>query len=74
MIFALRIAAIVIGVALFAYAEVRDVRNESKPYGTGRERYSTFYDDATVLGLRLAGAGLALVSLLSWVLGNQRRG
>ncbi len=66
----LRIAAIVVGIALFAYAEVRDIANEKKPYTTGRERYGTFYDDATVLGLRMAGIGLVLLSLISWVIGN----
>ncbi len=70
MIFALRIAAIVVGVILFAVAELRDVANEKKPYTTGRERYGTFYDDATVLGLRLVGIGLVLLALISWVIGN----
>ncbi len=70
MIFALRIAAIVVGVILFAVAELRDVANEKKPYTTGRDRYGTFYDDAIVLGLRLTGVGLVLVSLITWVIGN----
>jgi hypothetical protein len=70
VIFALRIAAIVVGVILFAVAELRDVANEKKPYTTGRERYGTFYDDATVLGLRLVGIGLVLLALISWVIGN----
>ena len=70
MIFGLRIAAIVVGVALFAVAELRDVQNERKPYATGRTRNETFYDDATVLALRLAGVGLVFLALVSWVIGN----
>ena len=70
MVFWLRAAAIVVGLALFALAEYRDVANEKKPYATGTSRYGTFYDDATVLGLRLAGIGLVLLSLISWVIGN----
>ena len=70
MIFWLRIGAIVIGVALFGLAELRDATNEKKPYSSGRERYQTFYDDATVLGLRLAGVGLVIVALITWVIGN----
>jgi hypothetical protein len=67
----IRIAAIVIGVALFAYAEFRDAANEKKPYTTGRDRYGTFYEDATVLTLRLAGVGFVAVTLLTWVIGNR---
>jgi hypothetical protein len=70
MIFYLRIAAIAAGVVLFLVAEVRDAANERKPYTTGRERYGTFYDDAAVLGLRLAGIGLVVLALLTWVIGN----
>jgi multisubunit Na+/H+ antiporter MnhB subunit len=70
MVFWLRVIAIAVGVVLFALAEFRDVANEKKPYTTGRERYGTFYDDATVLGLRLAGVGLVVLSLISWVIGN----
>ena len=66
----LRIAAIAVGVALFILAEFRDIANEKKPYTTGRERYGTFYADASVLGLRLAGEGLVLISLITWVIGN----
>jgi hypothetical protein len=66
----LRIAAIAVGVVLFALAEFRDVANAKKPYTTGKDRYGTFYADATVLGLRLAGVGLVLISLLTWVIGN----
>jgi hypothetical protein len=72
MVTTLRIAAIVVGVLLFALAEFRDVANAKKPYTTGRDRYGTFYDDATVLGLRLSGVGLVLVSLLTWVIGNHQ--
>jgi hypothetical protein len=67
----IRIAAIVIGVVLFAYAEYLDAANEKKPYSTGRNRYQTFYADATVLGLRLAGVGFVAVTLLTWVIGNR---
>ena len=70
MVLGFRVAAIVIGVALFALAELRDVANERKPAATGRERYKTFYDDATVFGLRIAGLGLAVLALVSWVIGN----
>jgi hypothetical protein len=71
MILAIRIAAIVLGVVLFIVAEMRDAANEKKPYSTGRNRYGTFYDDATVLGLRLAGVGFVAVTLLTWVIGNK---
>jgi hypothetical protein len=67
----IRIAAIVIGIALFLYAEFRDAANEKKPYTTGRDRYGTFYEDATVLALRLAGVGFVAVTLLTWVIGNR---
>jgi hypothetical protein len=70
VIFWLRAGAIVVGIALFAVAELRDMANEKKPYASGSNRYATFYDDATVLGLRLAGIGLVLLSLISWVIGN----
>jgi hypothetical protein len=71
MILAIRIAAIAIGVILFVVAEMRDAANEKKPYSTGTNRYGTFYDDATVLGLRLAGVGFVAVTLLTWVIGNK---
>ncbi len=71
-VFALRIGAIVVGVALFGYAELRDIANEKKPYATGSERYRTFYDDATVFGLRAAGMGLVFLSLISWVIGQHQ--
>jgi hypothetical protein len=71
MILALRIGAIAIGVILFIIAELRDAANEKKPYSSGSNRYGTFYDDATVLGLRLAGVGFVAVTLLTWVIGNR---
>jgi branched-subunit amino acid permease len=66
----LRAGAIVAGIVLFALAEFRDAANEKKPYTSGRERYGTFYDDAAVLGLRLAGVGLVVLALITFVIGN----
>ncbi len=70
IVMVVRITLIVVGVALFAYAEFKDARNERKPYATGTNRTATFVDDATVLGLRLGGVVLVLLSLLTWVIGN----
>ncbi len=71
-VLALRIGAIVVGVALFGFAELRDAQNEKKPPATGADRYRTFYDDATVFGLRATGMGLVFLSLISWVIGRHQ--
>jgi hypothetical protein len=71
-VFALRVGAIVVGLALFGLAELRDISNEKKPFATGSERYRTFYDDATVFAMRCAGMGLVFISLISWVIGQHQ--
>ncbi len=70
MILTLRLAAIAIGIALFAYAELRDAANERKAYSTGRDRNATFNADAIVFGLRITGTLFVVVALLSWVIGH----
>lgn len=69
-IFAIRLAALALGVVLFAGAGWVDYRNGFKPYATGKQRSETFYDDAKVFALRIAAVLIVFVALFSWVIGN----
>ncbi|GAC1414865.1 MAG: hypothetical protein NVSMB5_03340 [Candidatus Velthaea sp.] len=66
----IRITLVLAGLAIFVGAELVERRHLAKPWSTGRRRADTFTDDAKVFTLRIAGAGLALLSLLSFVIQN----
>ncbi len=66
----IRIVAIVAGAAIFLGAELLDNHHATKPFATGKQQADTFFDDAKVLSLRLAGIGLVVIALVSWVIGN----
>lgn len=70
IVLVLRVVAIAVGIALFGGAELLDNHHATKPFATGKQQADTFFDDAKVLSLRLAGIGLIVISLVSWVIGN----
>jgi len=71
VVFGIRIAAIALGVALFALSAWLDYRNGFKPYATGKQRAQTFFDDAKVFGLRIAAVLIVFAALFSWVIGKR---
>ncbi len=62
-----RIAVVVIGFGLFVMAELVDNANARKPAATGARQAETFFDDAKVFSLRIFGAVLIALGLLSFV-------
>lgn len=63
----IRIAIVVIGFVLIVVAELVDNANARKPAATGARQADTFYDDAKVFSLRIAGALAIGLGLLSFV-------
>ena len=52
----IRIVAVVIGFGLIVAAELVDNAHARKPAATGSRQSETFFDDAKVFTLRIAGA------------------
>ncbi len=62
-----RIVVVVAGFGLIVVAELVDNANARKPAATGARQSETFYDDAKVFSLRIFGAVLIALGLLSFV-------
>lgn len=56
-----------LGFGLIVAAELFDNAHARKPAATGARQSETFYDDAKVFTLRIFGAMLIALGLLSWV-------
>jgi hypothetical protein len=67
----IRIVVVVIGFALIVIAELVDNINARKPAATGARQSETFYDDAKVFTLRIFGAVVIGLGLLSFVASHQ---
>jgi hypothetical protein len=63
----IRIAVVVLGFGLIVAAELLDNAHARKPAATGARQSETFYDDAKVFTLRIAGALAIGLGLLSFV-------
>lgn len=70
MLLIIRLVMIVAGIGLFVAAALIVRRDQTKPYASGADRVQTFYDDAKVLSMRIAGVTLVSLALLSWVVLN----
>ncbi len=62
-----RIVIVVLGFGLIIAAELVDNVNARKPAATGARQSETFFDDAKVFTLRIFGAVLIALGLLSFV-------
>jgi hypothetical protein len=63
----IRIVVVVIGFGLIVGAELLDNAHASKPAATGARQSETFFDDAKVFTLRIFGAVVIGLGLLSFV-------
>ncbi len=63
----IRIAVVVLGFGLIVAAELVDNVHARKPAATGARQAETFFDDAKVFTLRIFGAVLIALGLLSFV-------
>lgn len=65
-----RIIVVILGFAMIGGAELLDNAHARKPAATGARQSETFYDDAKVFTLRIFGAVLIALGLLSFVAAN----
>ncbi len=65
--FVIRIVVVAIGFGLIGAAELLDNAHARKPAATGARQSETFYDDAKVFTLRIFGAVMIGLGLLSFV-------
>jgi hypothetical protein len=63
----IRIVVVVIGFGLIVAAELLDNAHARKPAATGARQSETFFDDAKVFTLRIFGAVVIGLGLLSFV-------
>ncbi len=63
----IRIVVVVIGFGLIVGAELLDNAHARKPAATGARQSETFFDDAKVFTLRIFGAVIIGLGLLSFV-------
>ncbi len=66
----LRIVVVIVGFGLIVAAELVDNAHARKPAATGARQADTFFDDAKVFTLRIFGAVLIALGLLSFVAAN----
>jgi hypothetical protein len=65
---AIRIGFVVLGFALFVVAEILDNIHENRPDPVGPQRADKFMEDAQVFTLRIFGAFIIGLALLSFVI------
>lgn len=63
----IRIVVVVVGFGLIVGAELLDNAHNRRPAATGARQSDTFFDDAKVFSLRIFGAVIIALGLLSFV-------